>query len=126
MAYVPDKLPNTMDNSTLIEFSQEPSILAPFLYDAIVSLDMAICQAMTNATGTADEIMKEFQPLNFIGASGPIQVPPPHWNPPLQQFCCVESTKNCTVEDNQQIFDIVQVGSIVYARASNAATFNLS
>jgi hypothetical protein len=76
IAYVRDKLP--MDDSTLIEFAQEPSVLAPFLYDAIMSLGMAMCQATTNAnaTGTADEIMKEFQTLNFTGASGPIEVHP--------------------------------------------------
>jgi hypothetical protein len=56
--------------------------LGTFFYDTIVSLGMAICQAMTNLMGTLDKIMEEFEILNFMGARGPIQVPSPHWNPP--------------------------------------------
>jgi hypothetical protein len=86
VAYVRSKYPaSLLENEELpviiegwdrdMPFSQEPTTNGPFLYDAVLSLGLAMCEAESeNGFLTGSQVYQEFLNLRFEGATGPFVV----------------------------------------------------
>jgi hypothetical protein len=72
---LPDSLSALSNFNRSVTFANDPGAFRPFLYDAVTSFGLSMCQAGQNSTFfTGPGIHNEFRQLDFEGASGRVTI----------------------------------------------------